>query len=69
MDVYSFLATSPSPIVNAREPTISEVLNERTADAPGGLLNHDVAARVVFLLSQKVDKYVLKIMPKPSSIS
>ena len=59
MDVYSFLATSPAPTVAAQEPTISEILNEKAAAASGGHLNHDVAANVVCLLSQKVDRCVL----------
>lgn len=57
MDVYSFLATSPSPVVTAQEQTISEVINESGADVAGGHLNQETASHIVCLLSQKVDKY------------
>lgn len=57
MDVYSFLATSPTPVVSSREQTIAEIINESKADASGGQLNHELASHVVCLLSQKVDRY------------
>jgi len=56
MDVYSFLATSPSPIVAAREETIPEIINKSGADAASGYLGRELASHVVCLLSQKVDK-------------
>jgi len=58
MDVYSFLATSPSPIVAAREETIPEIINKSGADAASGYLGRELASHVVCLLSQKVDKWL-----------
>lgn len=56
MDVYSFLATSPAPVISVSEQTISEVLNESKADTAGGYLNNEYASHIVNLLSQKVDR-------------
>lgn len=57
MDVYSFLATSPTPVVPSHEQTITEIINESKADASGGQLNNELACHIVCLLSQKVDRY------------
>lgn len=59
MDVYSFLATSPTPVISVAEQTINEVLNESKADTAGGYLNNEYASHVVNLLSQKVDRLLI----------
>lgn len=56
MDVYSFLATSPSPVISSNERTIAEIINESKADSNGGILSNEVASHVICLLSQKVDR-------------
>ena len=57
MDVYSFLATSPSPVISSNDQTIAEVINTSKADSNGGSLNNEVASHVICLLSQKIDRY------------